>query len=114
MRWQVRPELLPELQRRDEAAHSHFLGPESGHDGQCHDEPGAVTVHGGGRGGNYLKSRFLAASGVKKLYDSAYVELYEQMHSSGKALELLEQITSSIPTSDTLDQERTAGGSGRA
>ncbi|MBP2412846.1 spore coat protein CotH [Arthrobacter stackebrandtii] len=71
----------------------------------------SLTMGGGGsggRGGNPLKSRFLAAASFKKLYDSAYVELYSQMYSSGKALELLEQITASIPSSDALTSDSIA------
>lgn len=57
---------------------------------------------GGGRGGNTLKSRFLASSVFKKLYETAYQELFASMYTSGEALTLLAEITAAIPVSDGL------------
>lgn len=66
------------------------------------DESLSVGGMGGGRGGNSLKSRFLASAAFQKLYDSAYRDLYAQLYSSGEALKLLEQITAIVPASDAL------------
>lgn len=57
---------------------------------------------GGGKGGNTLKSRFLASLVFKKLYDTAYRELFASMYTSGDALTLLAEITAVIPVSDGL------------
>ncbi|MGO2542622.1 MAG: CotH kinase family protein [Specibacter sp.] len=63
---------------------------------------------GGGMGGNTLKTHFLASDTFKKLYDSAYQELYAQVFADGTAQSLLTTITESIPASDGLTQEEIA------
>ncbi|MEO6529365.1 MAG: CotH kinase family protein, partial [Specibacter sp.] len=64
--------------------------------------PDGSLSMGGGKGGNALKSRFLASSVVKKLYDSPYQELYTQVIAGGTAQSMLGTITASIPASDAL------------
>ncbi|MGV9862959.1 CotH kinase family protein [Rhodococcus koreensis] len=52
--------------------------------------------------GNSLKTRFLASDAFDASYQGAYWELYEEMYGSGRALELLDTVSASIPTSDGL------------
>ncbi len=59
----------------------------------------------GGKGGNTLKTRFLASDTFKKLYDSAYQKLYTQVFTDGTAQSLLADITASIPESDSLSAQ---------
>lgn len=63
---------------------------------------------GGGKGGNTLKTRFLASATFKKLYDTAYQDLYKQVFADGTAESLLTSITESIPASDGLTREEIA------
>ncbi|MCT9868269.1 CotH kinase family protein [Paenarthrobacter aurescens] len=57
---------------------------------------------GGGKGGNALKERFLASAAFQPIYHSAYAALYEQLYDSGTAAALLQEITTTVPTSDNL------------
>ncbi|MHA7269398.1 CotH kinase family protein [Arthrobacter sp. HLT1-20] len=57
---------------------------------------------GGGKGGNALKSRFLASAVFNKIYQTAYRELFTQVLANGTATELLASITATIPVSDAL------------
>lgn len=70
---------------------------------------GAPTMGGGGmRGGNALKERFLASDAFTDIYENAYRELYEQLFASGRAVELLDEIAESVPTSDGLTADALA------
>lgn len=62
----------------------------------------SISMGGGGKGGNSLKSRFLASSVFGKLYSSAYEELFEAIYSSGTALASLDRIAASVPPSEGL------------
>lgn len=66
--------------------------------------PDSSVSMGGGKGGNALKSRFLASSVFGKVYDDAYGKLFAQMYSTGKALTLLTAIAAAIPVSDGLSK----------
>ena len=68
---------------------------------------GGATA-GGGKGGNALKTRFLASTTFQTQYQSAYKELYEQVFGGGTAQSLLTTITASIPASDGLGKEEIA------
>lgn len=68
----------------------------------------SLTMGGGGKGGNTLKTRFLASDSFKKVYDSAYQELYTQVYAEGTASSLLATITESIPASEGLTEEEIA------
>ncbi|WP_449374133.1 CotH kinase family protein [Arthrobacter psychrolactophilus] len=69
---------------------------------------GGKGATGAGKGGNSLKTRFLASASFKKLYDAAYKELYTKVFSDGTATSLLTTITDSVPVSDDLTQEEIA------
>lgn len=89
--------------------------------GNATADPGASLSMGGGRGAagptgtggtaqnagstGTFKSRFLASATFKKLYETAYQELYTQVFASGRAASLLAEITASIPASDALTAE---------
>ncbi|MBE4718681.1 CotH kinase family protein [Pseudarthrobacter sp. AB1] len=70
--------------------------------------PDTVLTMGGGQGAaagtnsTTFKSRFLASTVYKGLYDSAYQELYSKVFVDGTAQALLASVTSSIPASDAL------------
>ncbi|WDF33302.1 CotH kinase family protein [Arthrobacter agilis] len=84
-----------------------LIDPGTVQDQAAPDSGGAGGGMGGtGRmGGNLLKERFLASDAFAEAYDSAYADLYGQMYGDGTASGLLEDIASSIPTSDALTQE---------
>ena len=69
---------------------------------------GGKGAAGTGKGGNSLKTRFLASTSFKKLYDAAYEELYTKVFSDGTATSLLSTITDSVPVSDDLTQDEIA------
>lgn len=69
---------------------------------------GGKGAAGTGKGGNSLKTRFLASTSFKKLYDAAYQELYTKVFSDGTATSLLSTITDSVPVSDDLSQDEIA------
>ena len=71
--------------------------------------PGAPAMGGGGmRSGNALKERFLASGAFTGIYENAYRELYEQLFASGRAIEILDEIADSVPTSDSLTADALA------
>ena len=57
---------------------------------------------GGMQSGNALKERFLASDAFTVVYENAYRDLYEQLFASGRAVEVLDEIAASVPTSDGL------------
>ena len=70
--------------------------------------PDTVLTMGGkgaGTSGETFKSRFLASTVFKKIYDSAYQELYSQIFADGTAASLLTTITAAIPASDALSED---------
>ncbi|ORL88585.1 spore coat protein CotH [Prescottella equi] len=70
---------------------------------------GAPAMGGGGmRSGNALKERFLASGAFTGIYENAYRELYEQLFASGRAIEILDEIADSVPTSDSLTADALA------
>jgi len=66
------------------------------------------AMGGGMRSGNALKERFLASAAFTGIYENAYRELYEQLFASGRAVELLDDIAASVPTSDGLTADSLA------
>lgn len=70
--------------------------------------PGMPEGDGEGRGlggGNTLKTRFLDSDAFTGVYHEAYRELSEQIYSSGRALEVLDEVAASVPNSDGLTAE---------
>lgn len=70
--------------------------------------PDTVLTMGGkgaGTSGDTFKSRFLASTIFKKIYDSAYQKLYSQIFADGTAASLLTTITAAIPGSDALTED---------
>lgn len=63
---------------------------------------------GGMRSGNAMKERFLASDAFTGIYENAYRELYEQLFASGRAIEILDEIADSVPTSDSLTADALA------
>ena len=88
-------------------------GVPPGRGGPPQDVPRAVRpegMQGGGEGGgpgggNNLKTRFLASETFTSLYHAAYWDLYEQIYGNGRALEILDAVAASLPTSDGLTAE---------
>ncbi|WP_420167047.1 CotH kinase family protein [Rhodococcus parequi] len=66
------------------------------------------AMGGGMRTGNALEERFLASAAFTGIYENAYRELYEQLFASGRAVELLDDIAASVPTSDGLTADALA------
>ncbi|CCW14202.1 CotH kinase family protein [Rhodococcus aetherivorans] len=69
--------------------------------------PGAAAPQGGqGAGrvqsGNSLKTRFLESDAFTQVYEDAYRDLHEQMYGSGRAIEVLDTLVSTVPVSDAL------------
>lgn len=70
--------------------------------------PGMPGGDGEGRGpggGNTLKTRFLDSDAFTEIYHQAYWDLYEQIYGNGTALEVLDRLSGSVPTSDGLTAE---------
>ncbi|QCQ94062.1 spore coat protein CotH [Rhodococcus sp. SGAir0479] len=70
--------------------------------------PGAAPQDGQGggmRGGNTLKTRFLASSAFTAVYEQVYWDLYDEMYAGGRANEILDALADSVPTSDGLSAE---------
>lgn len=55
-----------------------------------------------------MKERFLASDAFTGIYENAYRELYEQLFASGRAIEILDEIADSVPTSDSLTADALA------
>ncbi|MFD3427358.1 CotH kinase family protein [Nocardia fluminea] len=55
--------------------------------------------------GNALKDRYLASTAFIAGYDNAYRMLYEQLFASGRAVEILREVSATIPVSDHLTRE---------
>ncbi|WP_084294951.1 CotH kinase family protein [Rhodococcus sp. p52] len=56
-------------------------------------------------GGNTLKTRFLDSDAFTEIYHRVYQELSEQIYGNGLALEVLDAVAASVPTSDGLTAE---------
>ncbi len=67
--------------------------------------PGGDGEGRGAMGGNTLKTRFLDSAAFTELYHQAYRELSEQIYGNGLALEVLDEVVASVPTSDGLTAE---------
>ena len=53
--------------------------------------------------GHELKDRFLATPAFDEAYEEAYRELYQDIYADGGAMQVLDQLAKTVPTSDTLD-----------
>ncbi len=49
-----------------------------------------------------MKTRFLDSDAFTEIYRQAYQELSEQIYGNGLALEVLDEVAASVPTSDGL------------
>ncbi|MDS1115218.1 CotH kinase family protein [Gordonia westfalica] len=80
-------------------------GPPEGADGAAPAAGVPGKGPGGGKSqkvGNQLKERFLESGAFADLYDETYWSLYEQIYRSGAALRVLDELATTIPTSDGL------------
>lgn len=59
--------------------------------------------------GNTLKTRFLESEAFTAMYEDAYRQLHEQIYGSGRALEILDEVSASVSTSDGLTAESLQG-----
>lgn len=75
------------------------MGQQTGPEGQPGGFPGGMQI------GNNLKTRFLESDAFTAVYEDAYWDLFEQMYGSGRALELLDNLASTVPVTDGLTAE---------